>query len=119
MPSSPFLKSRSPFSASVRFLRKDLIREGVVEVELRGELITLFGLGAVTDLEVYVDSSAPVPARIDRREPRGPVLVRHLMPTQERLPPGVEPLGVVPNIRVLARRVGMPDVHQRAGQGAA
>src|ERR671920_1363139 len=104
---------------SVRALRLDLIGEGVVEVQLRGELVTLLGLGTVADFEVYMNGPALVPAGIDRREPRGAVLVRHLVAAQVRLPPGVESLGVVLDIRVLARRVSMPDVHHGAGQRAA
>src|ERR687895_978559 len=62
----------------VRALRVDLVREGVVEVELGGKLVALLGLGAVADREVDVDGPALIPAWVDRCEPRGPVLVRHL-----------------------------------------
>src|SRR5215218_4476840 len=60
----------------VRSLRVDLVCERIVEVELRRELVTLFGFGAAADLEVDVDGPALVPAGIDRREPRSPAIVR-------------------------------------------
>src|ERR687897_856814 len=60
----------------VRALRVDLVCEGVVEVELGGELVTLLGPRAVADRKVDVDGPALVPAGVDRREPSGPVLVR-------------------------------------------
>ena len=60
-------------------MRVDLVGEGVVEVELGGELVTLLGLGAVADGGVDVDGPALVPAGVDRCEPSGAVLVRHLV----------------------------------------
>src|SRR5918998_1069746 len=104
----------------VRSLRVDLVGEGIVEVELRGEFVALLGFCAVADREVDVDGPALVPAGVDRREPRGAVLVRHLIPAQERRPRSAEiPGGVVLDARVLAQSVAMPDVHHSASQRAA
>jgi hypothetical protein len=62
MPSLLFLEVPLPL-VGVGFLREDLISEGVVEEELGGELVTLFGLGAVADLEVDVYGPAPSTSR--------------------------------------------------------
>src|SRR4029077_17938022 len=87
-------------------------RHRVVEVELRGELESAARTRLLAHLEVDVHGSPPGPARIDRAEAGDPARVRDLVSAQELLARGVE--ARVPDARVHAPRIAVPDVDQRA-----
>src|SRR2546426_6884303 len=97
---------------SVGSLRVNPVREGVVKIDLRCELIPPSGLWTRADLEVDMDSSNRIPTGIDCQKPDGPCGVRDLIAAQELLSPRVkEP---VPNVRIDADRVAVPEIHHGA-----
>src|SRR2546428_2482089 len=112
----PVSQSASPLG-SVGGLRVNPVREGVVKIDLRRELIAPSGLWTRADLEVDMNSSNRIPTGIDRQKPDRPGGVRDLIAAQELLAPRVEE--PVPHVRIDAERVAVPDIHHGARERRA
>src|SRR3989454_12695922 len=107
----PVSQSASPLG-SVGGLRVNPVREGVVKIDLRRELITPSGLWTRADLEVDMNSSNRIPTWVDCQKPHRPGGVRDLIAAQEFLAPCVEE--PVPHVRIDAERIAVPDIHYGA-----
>src|SRR3989454_2843163 len=75
----PVSQSASPLG-SVGRLRVNPVREGVVKIDLRRELITPSGLWTRADLEVDMNSSNRIPTWVDCQKPHRPGGVRDNLP---------------------------------------
>ncbi len=100
-------------------LRMNLVRDGIIEVQLRRKLKTPLGSRISANFEVDVDGSAWVPTGIDRDELGGPSDVRHLIAAQELFPSGIkQPIDVL-NVRIHAQSITLPHIHDCAAERGA
>src|SRR5882724_143973 len=102
-------------------LRMHLIRDGLIEVQLRRKLKAPLGRGISANFEVDVDGSARIPTRIDRDELGGPTGVRHLIAAQELFPSGIKQAIDILHVRIHAQSVTLPHIDDGAverGTGA-
>src|SRR5439155_20978271 len=114
------IRKRAPSFLHVWVLRReDEVVQGVVEEELRRELVACLALRVGPNLEVDVHGPPLVPTRINRGELDVSVLVGHLVATQELPTDAATPHKVVPHVRVHARRVTVPDVYLGALERSA
>jgi len=74
----------------VRLARIYRVGQRFIEVQLRREFVGLRPGRFRAHLEVDMDGSARIPARIDRDKADDALGVRDLVPSQELLPDGVE-----------------------------
>lgn len=84
-----------------------LFVDRLVEVKLRCLFQSFLWSLECTDLVVYVNGSALIPARVYGSELDSPIIVCHLVSAKELVPSSA----LVFNTRIYALRIGMPDVY--------